>query len=179
MAGAIDMDESQVESMATVSGLIANPDFHFPSEEELAAWCTANALALARLFEKTVPGFHFPSEEELAAWCTANVLALARLFEKTRETSLLPIAGDALEEAGCDRGEILCALRNGRDWPIYLLLASDAAGGIKMDFFERLRFKDITRAWTIPFAEPEAVNRIPQLPAFAPKLGPSPLPKKS
>jgi hypothetical protein len=45
-------------------------------------------------------------------WRTADVLALAHQAYETRDRSLLPILGDALEEAGCDWGLMLAHCRD-------------------------------------------------------------------
>lgn len=47
------------------------------------------------------------------AWLTSDVLALARLIRTTGEVELLPILGDALQDAGCTEAEILGWCRAG------------------------------------------------------------------
>jgi hypothetical protein len=45
-------------------------------------------------------------------WRTTTVLALCRRMLDTREFDALPILGDALEDAGCDDGDLLALCRS-------------------------------------------------------------------
>jgi len=46
-----------------------------------------------------------------SSWRTPDTVNLAREIVQTRNTDLLPILADALEEAGCDHSEVLTQLR--------------------------------------------------------------------
>ena len=56
------------------------------------------------------PFSYFPPLDR--AWRTESVIQLARLAHTTGDFSSLPILADALEEAGCDRGDVLEHLRS-------------------------------------------------------------------
>lgn len=47
-----------------------------------------------------------------STWRTSDVLRLARQMYESRDFSAMPILGDALEEAGCDRADVLTHCRS-------------------------------------------------------------------
>jgi hypothetical protein len=64
------------------------------------------------------------------AWRTSNVTALATSIYDERAFDRLPILADALEDVGCDNGDVLNHCREGSVhvlgcWPIDLVLAKD------------------------------------------------------
>jgi hypothetical protein len=61
------------------------------------AWCRA-------LLDDVLP----PHNKEFnSSWRTPDVLELAQHVYDNRDTSVIPVLGDALEEAGCDWPELL------------------------------------------------------------------------
>jgi hypothetical protein len=64
------------------------------------------------------------------AWVTANVVALAQTIYDQRSFEVLPILGDALEDAGCDNADILEHCRSGGEhvrgcWVVDLVLEKE------------------------------------------------------
>src|SRR5262249_31103144 len=91
----------------------------------------ANALSVAQFVEATllrdIFGNPFRSVAVNPAWRTANVIALAQAIYDDRAFGRMPILGDALEDAGCDNGDILNHCRASGEhvrgcWVVDLLL---------------------------------------------------------
>jgi hypothetical protein len=71
------------------------------------------------------PFHHHPRFDR--RWRTETVLQLARHVESTGDFSVLPVLADALEDAGCARGDVLDHLRHGGPhargcWAVELVL---------------------------------------------------------
>jgi len=77
----------------------------------MTAWQTRLAGALAPTFATCEqPAF---SKVDVPAWRTSDVLGLARAIEDRDVYDRLPVLADALEEAGCDDGDVLDHCRAG------------------------------------------------------------------
>jgi hypothetical protein len=84
------------------------------------------ALALLRHGGQTCCTAELP--RILPAWKTATVVSFAERIAEASDFGLLPILGDALEEAGCDAPEVLRHTRAGGEhagpcWVVELVLA--------------------------------------------------------
>jgi hypothetical protein len=53
-----------------------------------------------------------PAVEIRPEWRTENVVGVCLSVRETRDYSALPVLADALQDAGCDGGELLAALRD-------------------------------------------------------------------
>jgi hypothetical protein len=72
-------------------------------------------------------GFGQCTRETAPSWLTSTVTALAKQMYESRDFLLMPILGDALQDAGCENADILAHCRNDGPhargcWVIDLLL---------------------------------------------------------
>jgi hypothetical protein len=68
---------------------------------------TSDAPALARQLLRDIFGNPFRPVAFDPAWRTSTVVALAQQMYDSRDFGLMPILGDALQDAGCDSADIL------------------------------------------------------------------------
>ena len=62
---------------------------------------------------RDVFGFPFHRAAFPAAWRTSTAVGLARAMYESRDFAAMPVLADALEEAGCDRPDVLAHCRGG------------------------------------------------------------------
>jgi len=86
-------------------------------------------VVLTQVNDRDWPQVSLPANPEWLAWNNGTVRQLARRIRATGETVLLPILGDALEDAGCGDTILLehCreALAEERSWAVELLAAQE------------------------------------------------------
>jgi hypothetical protein len=69
-------------------------------------------LASQRSLLRDVVGNPFRPVSFDPAWRTSTAVALAQQMYDSRDFAIMPILGDALEDAGCDNHDILAHCRN-------------------------------------------------------------------
>jgi hypothetical protein len=60
-----------------------------------------------------IVGAHFPSVVFDPEWRTSDAVSLGRSIYESRDFSLMPILGDALQDAGCEHSDLLAHCRGG------------------------------------------------------------------
>jgi hypothetical protein len=104
----------------------------WPALEDLSRWrdTRGECRFLPALRDLLPPAGAQPFEEH---WRSPNVVALARQAYDARDMAVLPVLGDALEDAGCDWDQLLAHCREpGRHvrgcWALDAILAHERLG---------------------------------------------------
>src|SRR5206468_2538826 len=76
-----------------------------PRGDSVRAGCVAGADVLAAIL-RDLFGDPFAPVVAGPGWLTGEVIGLARQIRAGRELHLMPLLGDALQDAGCDRADV-------------------------------------------------------------------------
>jgi hypothetical protein len=111
--------------------LYAHLDWELTVKQALARTMTVGQRAEIVLIG-TVPDSllaSLPAESTWLTWNNGTVRQLARRIRETRETVLMPVLADALEEAGCTDTDLLAHCRqppdDGSSWAVDLLATQE------------------------------------------------------